>query len=205
MILGEIDRVGSTYVGTKFFALSIPVGSMYVTNADSHRSGNVTTMTWQGVPIPIVWKSALLGILRVWPWFLGFAWPFATHWEENVSSIPTSTWLTSVAFFAVALLSLVPGRLSPAERGKLEVLRTVTGMALDPRRLGRWTREGTLEQLRHDATRLGLALDAEAARAALAELPHAVLPHLYALACYSEGASWREVADACAARMGLSR
>src|SRR5262245_51353123 len=104
MIIGEIDRVGSHYVGTKFFALCIPVSSMYVTNADSRRSGNVTTLTWQGVQIPIVWKSALLGILRAWPWFLGFAWPFVTHWEENVSTIPMSTWLTSVGFFALALL-----------------------------------------------------------------------------------------------------
>lgn len=60
MMLGEVDNVDGHYIATKFYGLCIPARSMYVTSYSSERRGNVTSMSWGGVPVKLNVKSILL-------------------------------------------------------------------------------------------------------------------------------------------------
>lgn len=196
MMLGRVDEVDGHYVATRFLALVIPTGSMYVTSESSARRGNVTTMSWQGVPIRIHLRSVALAYPRVWLPFLALAWPFILHWGENVSSTPPSTWLTSLAFIAVSALSHVPGRLSEEEKARLRVLGSVTGMRLDPARLHVMTREAKRDALADLMTKGGLPTGAEDIVAVLEDIPTPALPLVYGYCRYAgDDATWRECAE----------
>ena len=121
MMLGYVDRVDDHLIATKFEFLLIPVSSMYVTGESSHRSGNRTTFTWSGVPIRFNFKSAALAYPRVWLWFLALAWPFITHWGENVESMTWKDWMAPLALIVAAILSNLAGGLSKHEKRRLRV------------------------------------------------------------------------------------
>ena len=163
MMLGEVDRVDGHYIATKFYGLVIPLSSMYVTSESSSRRANVTTMSWEGVPVRFNVKSALLAYPRTWLWVLAAAWPFVTHYGENINDVPSSTYWTMAGMAATALFfAFVPGRLSAREKARLRVLGRVTGLNLDPKKLSGWTRVAKVEFLRGQLAhlfRLG-ALDA---------------------------------------------
>jgi hypothetical protein len=201
MLLGEIDRVDTHFVATKFAALVLPTGTQLVTSMDISRSGNVTTMRWTGVPLRLSGKSILLAYLRVWPWFLGLAWPFLTHYGENVNAIPSSVYYTSLGWFALALLALVPGRLGDGEKRRLRALRGVTQMAVDPKRLTSFGRESLRLDLEPQLSEAKLPMEPRAAMLSARNAPLEVLPLLHAYACASDGAEWREVAEESGRRL----
>src|SRR4051812_32065737 len=115
MMLGEVDNVDGHYIATKFYGLFIPASSMYVTAYSSERSGRTTRMSWSGVPVKLNAKSALLAYPRVWLWILAIAWPFLTHWGENVNDTPRSTWITAGLFIVLAIASNFVGGVSKQE------------------------------------------------------------------------------------------
>ncbi|HZS39048.1 MAG TPA: hypothetical protein VFF06_19590 [Polyangia bacterium] len=200
MMLGVIDEVDGHFVATKFLALLLPTGSMYVTKQTFSRSGNVSSMSWEGVPIPFQWKSAALAYPRVWLWFLGVAWPFLTHWGENVSRVPSSAYYTSLGMFAAALLALIPGRPSAREKNRLRALGVATGMRLDPKRLYPATREVARGELEDELKQASLPTTPKECAAAGA-LPRELVARVYAFACYSaacasgaEADEWRAAA-----------
>jgi hypothetical protein len=196
MLLGEVDRVDDHYIATKFLGLLIPVSSMYVTSSSSSRRGNVSTLSWEGVPVRFNVKSALLAYPRVWLWFLAAAWPFLTHYGENVNDVPASTYWTMGGMVATALFfAFVPGRLSAREKARLRVLGRVTGLKLDPSKLVGWTRVAKLDFLRDQLEKAGVASSPEAVLAAAQGAPAEVLDVLYTFACYSgDGRDWRDTA-----------
>jgi hypothetical protein len=202
MMLGEIDRVDDHYIATKFVGLVIPASSMYVTGYSSSRRGNVTTMTWTGVPIRFNLKSAALGLPRVWLPFLALAWPFLTHWGENVSHMPSSLWYQMAGIFVAGLLFHVPGRLSEREKARLRVLRDVTGLAMDPAKLQPMSRTLRLDELEDRVKKLGIDATPEGVAAAAKDAPAQALPLLYTFACYSrDEPAWRDAAGAVLARI----
>lgn len=195
MMLGQIDEVDGHYVATKFAALSIPTGSMYITAESYSRRGNVSTHTWEGVPIKLQWKSALLAYPRVWFPFLAIAWPFLMHWGQNISATTTSTWLTSGAFIVASALSHLPGRLSDATKARLRLLGTVSGMRLDPAKLPPYTREHKRDFFAELMVKGGLPTAPDAIVAVLEDIPTPALPLVYAFARYSgDDPTWRECA-----------
>ncbi len=209
MMLGEVDRVGTHYIATNFIALCIPTGSMYVTKTDYSRSGNVSRMSWQGVNIPLDWRSALIAYPRVWLWFLALAWPFLTHWGENVSNTPRSVWYTSLAMIVFAILAHFPGRLSKAEKARLQTLGEATGLRIDPKRLSPLTRMQVRDDLEPKLRDASLPVTADGIRTASPSLPRELRAQLYAFALYSavdarkekdaeQAAAWQAAADALA-------
>ena len=202
MMLGEVDRVDDHFIATKFVGLLLPVSSMYVTSVSSSYSGNRSTMTWSGVPVRFNFKSAALAYPRVWLHFLAVAWPFITHWGQNVNAMTTKDWLPSIAMIAVGLLALIPGRLSEREKRRLRVLGSVTGLSLDPSKLQSFTRETRLQFLEDTARARGLPTTAEGCAAAAKDAPREALPLLYTLARYAgDTPAWRAAADAVLARL----
>lgn len=197
MMLGEVDRVDDHFIATKFHALLIPGGSMYVTHQDRTRSGNVTTMSWSGVPIKFNWKSAALAIPRVWLWFLAAAWPFITHYGAHVSKTPNSTWFTMLGFVVVALLLQLPGRLSAAEKDRLRILGRVTGMRIDPAKLQPMTRTIECDNLEASLSQAGIVTTPQGLLAAADSASPAVLGALYTYARYAgDSREWRDAAEA---------
>jgi hypothetical protein len=147
------------------------------------------------VPVRLDWKSVALAYPRVWLWFLAFAWPFLTHWGENVNRIPSSTWLTCGGLIVLALLFHLPGRLSSREKDRLRVLGSVTGMRVDPSKLMPWTRTSKQELLEAELAMSGVDTTPEGIVAASAGAPREALAALYAFACYSgDDREWRDVA-----------
>ncbi len=201
MMLGEVDNVDGHFIATKFHALLVPTGSMYVVDQASSRSGNVTTMTWSGVPVKFNVKSALLAYPRVWLWMLAFAWPFLTHYGESLSSTPMSCWYTMGGMVAVAVLAHVPGRLSEREKKRLRILGEVTGMRLDPSKLMPWTRESKRDVLEHQLREMGIDTTPDGVSRACVDASPEVLSLLYGYARYAgDDADWRRVADSVLAR-----
>ncbi len=203
MMLGVIQSVDGHFVATKMFAFLIPSGSMYVTSMNVSRYGNRTTISYQGIPIRTQWLSVVLGILRVWPWFLGFAWPFLLAWGKNVNAVPSSVYYAALGWFALALLALIPGRLSKSQKELRRRLGEVTGMKLDPSLLLPGTRETTRYDLERRMKEASLPLTAPECAKAAAELPVDVLPLLYAYARYAgDGPDWRAVSNIASQRLG---
>jgi hypothetical protein len=202
MMLGSVDAVDDHHIATEFVLLLIPSRSMYVTSVSMTRHGNRTEMKWGGIFIPLVWKSVALAYPRVWLWFLAIAWPFLSHWGENVSRIPSSTWWISGAMIAAALLALLPGRLSAHEKKRLRALGAVTGWRIDPRRLFKQNREAKRWELEQAAKEGSLPTTPEAALAAAPTLAVELVPRVYALACYSavDDPAWRPAAAALLTR-----
>jgi hypothetical protein len=202
MMLGYVDRVDDHVIATKFEFLLIPTGSMYVTGESSERHGNRTTFSWSGVPILFNWKSAALAYPRVWLWFLAFAWPFLTHYGENVDSMTWKDWMAPLGMVVAAILSQFLGRLPEREKKRLRVLGSVTGLRIDPSKLNRFTRE-TKRQIMEDAfTKAGMPIEADACEKLAATAPAEELPLLYAFTRYSgDGPAWRAASSAVLARL----
>jgi hypothetical protein len=204
MMLGVIHSVDGHFIATKLFAFLIPSGSMYVTDMQVSRYGNRTQIAYQGIPIKTQWLSVILGIVRVWPWFLGFAWPFLLAWGQNVNAVPSWIYYSALGWFALALLALIPGRLSKKDKSLRRHLGELTGMRLDPAQLLPGTRETTKYELERRMTDASLPITAAECEKAAATLSPDVLPLLYAYARYAgDEADWRAVADAAAQRLPL--
>lgn len=202
MMLGVVDEVDGHYIATRFAGLLIPLSSMYVVSSSSERSGNVTTTTWEGVEVKFNWKSAVLAYPRVYLPMLSLAWPFITHWGENVNDIPRSTWITAAALFVSAFLFLIPGRLSAREKSRLRVLRQATGMALDPSKLHDERRMGELFAMTDTLKRANLPSTYEGLAPLIEALPAAALPTVYAFSVYSaDDPRWAELGARAYARI----
>jgi hypothetical protein len=202
MMLGVIHSVDEHFIATKMFALLFPSGSMYITSASVSSYGGRTQIDYQGIPIKTQWLSIILGILRVWPWFLGFAWPFLLAWGKNVNAVPSWIYYSALAWFALALLALIPGRLSQKDKNLRRHLGELTGMKLDPSQLLPGTRETTKFDLERRMKEASLPITAAECEKAAATLSPDVVPLLYAYARYAgDDADWRAAAHAAAQRL----
>lgn len=202
MMLGRIHELDGHFVGTEFFAFVgplIPLRSMYVTNEQFERRGNVSIHRWQGVDVPLHPGSIVLGYLRVWLPILAFAMPFILMWGEPVE-LDRQEYLVSVALFvAWIFLLVVPGRLSRRAKEEATILRAVTGIGLAPKRLDRFELETRTDRLAERLAAEGVsATDPKDARAALDAAPRDVRALLFVYARYASRGepAWSEVATA---------
>jgi hypothetical protein len=198
MMLGRVDEVDGHYIATKFVALLVPTGTMYVTGEKSSKATRGITMTWSGVPIQWNWKSLGLAYARVYLPVLGVAWPFVTHWGENVATIPKYVWVVSVALVAASFLFLIPGKLPEEEKARLRILGSITGMRIDPGKLREATRQVKRDSLGALMEKGGIPTTPDDIIAVLDDIPGPALPLVYAYACYAgDDEAWR----ACAAQV----
>ena len=202
MMLGKVDELEGHFVGTEFFAFIgpiFPVRSMYVTHETFERRGNVSVHRWEGIDIPLHWKSVVLGYLRVWLIILAFVSPFILMWEEPLD-FERPEWLVTLGLFVAWILALaVPGRLSKNARARLEVLRQVTGVGLDPRRLDPFARMTKVDVLAEELTKQGFPMkDPKTIEGAVAGTTPEMRMLLFVHASHAaiEDAQWRGVREA---------
>ena len=195
MILGRIDEVDGHYVATKFVALLVPTGSMYVTGEKTSKSSRGLAMTWSGVPVRFNWKSVTLAYARVYLPVLGVAWPLLTYWGQNVATIPKYVWVISLALVVASFLFLLPGRLPEPEKARLRLLGSITGMRIDPGKLRETTRHMKRDSLCDLMEKGGLPSTPDDIIAVLDDIPGPALPLVYAYACYAgDDEAWRTCA-----------
>ena len=150
-MVGKTDAVDGVYVGTRFFFFIgplLPTESMYVVSESSRSVGRGTVFSYQGVKLPLQWKSVLLGYVRVWLFWLAIVYPFYRHWGELVVFTPDVTWIPPIAMLvAWVFFLIVPGRLSETEKKRRRLLARYTSFLLDPAQLDRFRRNVAIEEL----------------------------------------------------------
>lgn len=176
MIVGRDDEVDGHYVGTRLAALVIPSGTSYV--------GDRTQLAIRSSA-----ASLVLGVARVWVPLAALAWPLMFGWVLRA-------WIEAGVLAVVAFLLHRPLELPDAEKKKLRLLGSQTGLRIDPSRLLPATRKGKLEMLEALMTKGGLAPDPEWLVLVLDEIPGPALPLVYAYARYaSDAPPWSDCAE----------
>jgi len=201
-LVGTTDNVDGKYIGTRFFALVgplLPLSSILVTSESFERSGNRSTHRYEGFPLPLYWKSVLLGYLNVWLPILALAWPFLAHYGERVEFTLRQFGPTLALFAAWIVVLALPGRLSKVQKEQLRAMARYAGLPVDPRRLDRMSREGTREQLAAKLEAAGLPTTPEGCARAVPGASADEAGIFYTFARYAgapRDLEWRRVADA---------
>jgi hypothetical protein len=198
-LIGRTDAVGKQYVGTRFFAFVgpiLPLKTMFIVSESFQQSGRSSTHSYQGVGLKLYWKSVLLGYLRVWTPILALAWPFLTMWGQAVRFEWKQEWIVPLVLLAAWIPMLIfPGRLSAAKQAQLKVIAEHAGLAVDPRRLGRFERDNTTEDLAERLKARNLPIDPQGTRRAAAGASREDVGLMYAHARYVGDEEWRNVAE----------
>jgi hypothetical protein len=194
MMLGRIDDVDGDFVATEFLVCAIPTASVYVADP-----GARTTRSGDGrVRILTDWRSVVLGYIRFWLPLIAVGCP---SYQAVTSHVLPMTWLASGVGIVVAVASLGAGRLGEAEKARLRVLGTVSGLRLDPSRLREATRMVKRDLLGQLMTRAGIPTTPEGILEVLDEIPVPAMPLVFGYACYSgDSREWRECAELVYAR-----
>lgn len=176
MIVGRDEQVDGHYIGTRLVGLVIPAGARYV-------GGKAET------PIKSDAKTTLLGIVRVWIPLLAVIWPFVRGGSKLA-------FLEAGVLAAAGLLLHRPLELDEAEKKKLRLLGSQTGLRIDPSKLLPATRKAKLDMLEALMTKGGLAADPDWLIQVLDEIPGPALPLVYAYARYAaDDGVWAECAS----------
>lgn len=176
MIVGRDDEVDGHAIGTRFVALVIPVGTVYV-----------------GGKAPLAIRSTagsiVLGLARIWVPLAALAWPALFRWSVHA-------WIEAAVLAFVAVMLHRRLELPEAEKKKLALLGSQTGLRIDPARLLPATRKAKLEMLGALIDKGGLAPDPEWLVTVLDDIPGPALPLVYAYARYAGDAPpWSECAE----------
>ena len=209
LVAGRIEEVDGECIATHFFAPFafplFPQRSIYLRR--EVREGR-RQMSHEGEPIPLVWKSVVLGYLRVWLAWAAFTSPFWLMWGERLD-FGRPEWFVVVGLFVAWILVLVvPGRLGGLAKAQRQALFRQTGLYLDPARLSSFELEERKEELERDVEGHGLPIEAGALDEALgsADETQARLAYAYAryAAVFSKDAAFERTADAAWARFGTA-
>jgi hypothetical protein len=198
MLVGSVDRVGKAYVATRFFSFIgplIPQSSMLVLHESFEQHGNRSTHSYGGRPLKLVWKSVLLGYLRVWLLWFVFGWPFISMWGQRVDFSRPEFLVSGAAFLVWLAVVIFPGRLSKQEVAQLTVLGSVTGVPARPEYLDLIDFELKKDVLQTRMKDEGLPLNpGECARAVEKASPDQTAL-IYAFARYTKEGEWQNVMD----------
>ncbi|HVH41053.1 MAG TPA: hypothetical protein VM925_01880 [Labilithrix sp.] len=190
MMIGRIDEVDGHFVATKFVGLLVPTESMYF----AHRNGRSTSSEASaGVRIQRDWRSIALGYGRVWLPVVALALPIA---RACVGPVHATTWIVSAAFLGISLAAHRGGRLAEAEKAKLRLLGSVTGLRIDPERLRSSTRDVKRDSLGDLMEKGGIPMTPEGILSVLDDIPMPAMPLVYGYARYAgEDPAWRHCAE----------
>ncbi|MBX3263954.1 MAG: hypothetical protein KF782_30050 [Labilithrix sp.] len=191
MMIGRVDEVDGHFVATRFIAF-VPTECLYVSPKSPRKS--VAGATKDGVRIQTHWQSVALGYARVWLPVLAIALPIA---QASFGDLRLATSFASVAMLAASAAAHRAGRLPEAEKARLRVLGTVTGLRIDPSKLQRTTREVKATSLGELMEKGGIPMTPEGILSVLDDIPMPAMPLVYGYARYAgDDPEWR----ACAAR-----
>jgi hypothetical protein len=191
MMIGRVDEVDGHFVATKFVALTVPTECLYVPRK-SPRTSVAETSSSGGVRIQTDWRSVALGYARVWFPILAIALPVM---NAAAGKLHFATVMLGVNLLAISALAHRSGRLPEAEKARLRVLGTVTGLRIDPSKLQPGTREIKRALLGDLMEKGGLPLTPDGILSVLDDIPMPAMPLVYGYACYSgDDPDWRDCA-----------
>lgn len=136
MHLGDVDKLGTEYVTTKYLVFGLPViplGSIYMVDAG------------HGFDIPVHGTSVGLGYLRIISWVIAFTVGVLYVGGAHRTGAMLA-WTVGSASVAV-LSTFVLGRLSASERQRRTLLAHVTGLGAPPEWVPENLRAATLARL----------------------------------------------------------
>ncbi|MBX3224816.1 MAG: hypothetical protein KF795_30150 [Labilithrix sp.] len=192
MMLGRVDEVDGHFVATRFIAI-VPTACLYVSPKNPRTS--VAGATKDGVRIRTEWRSVALGYARVWLPVLAIALPIA---QLLSGGLHVATAVASFAMLAVSAVAHRSGRLPEAEKARLRVLGTVTGLRIDPSKLQPATREVKCASLGELMEKGGIPMTPDGILSVLDDIPTPAMPLVYGYARYaSDDPEWRECAARC--------
>ncbi len=187
MILGRVDEVDGSYVGTRFLAGAVPLRCMYIT----HTSGRVPEGL-EELPLRTSWRSIVLGYLRVWAPMLAVA---ALGADLACGGVHRATIALAGLLLGASAVAHRAGRLSSNEKARLRLLGSVTGLRLDPALLPTATREAKRASLEALMSKGGIPSSASSILAVIDGIPTPALPLVYGYARYAgDDEPWVECA-----------
>lgn len=157
LVAGRIEEVDGECIATHFFApFALPLFPQRSIYLKSEVREARRQMTHFGESIPLVWRSVVLGYLRVWLGWLFFTSPWILMWGESLD-FSRPEWLVTLGLFVAWIFVLVvPGRLSKRERLERQVLYRATGLHLPPKYLRSFDLEETTEELKQRLEEAGV-------------------------------------------------
>jgi hypothetical protein len=191
MMLGRVDEVDGHFIATRFVAFLFPAECLYI----AHKNPRVTLARKNdgNIRIQTDWRSVALGYARVWPPILAVGLPLLQLIAVGTLALPMMA--VSMVLASASAVAHVSGRLPEAEKARLRMLGTVTGLRIDPSKLQPNTREVKREQLGELMEKGGIPITPENILAVLEEIPVPALPLVYGYARYSgDDPTWRHCA-----------
>jgi hypothetical protein len=191
MMLGRVDEVDGSYVATKFLAFLVPQQCVYVAG---HGSPRATLGASSMLRLRTDWRSIGHAYARVWLPILAIAFPIPFYFFGGV---PLGVWMSAGAMLAIAVTAHHSGGLSEAEKERLRLLGTITGLRIDPSRLRADTRERKRDVLAALMEKGGIPKTTEGILQVLEDIPLPAMPLVYGYARYvSDDTDWHECAEA---------
>jgi hypothetical protein len=191
MMLGRVDDVDGHYIATKFVAAAIPTESVYVTPMAA-RASQVTSAA--PLKVKTDWRSIGLGWARVWLPVFAITSPVLQLILFHTVNVITI--ISSLLVGACAVAAFRAGKLPEAEKARLRLLGTVTGLRVDPSRLPdafRATKRDTLGDLMEKG---GIPMTPAEILSVIDDIPVPAMPLVYGYACYAgDDLEWRECAE----------
>jgi hypothetical protein len=195
MMLGRVDEVDGHYVATKFFAFVIPTGCMYIPHEDPR-----STKPGFGGEVRLRMDARTVGIAyaRIWFPIVAFALPVASALQGG---FPAISMAVGALLVAVSIAAWRSGSLTDAEKQRLRLLGTVTGLRLAPARLQPQMRETKRESLGALMEKGGIPLTPDGILSVIDDIPVPALPLVYGYARYAgDTPDWVECANHIYAR-----
>jgi hypothetical protein len=210
LLVGSVDELDGHFVATRFFTLGVPIvplETLYVTGQTFERRGNASIHRYEGVQLKLRPVSLLAGYLRVHlPFWLvvGFAW---ANWGRTISWAALDFYpAVALPVLALWIASFFLGRPRGEVRARLKVLRTTTGMAVEPRWLPEDSLQNGIAGLEWRLGKAGVNVDLDWLAGHADTLPDEVVPAVWALATYhgEAEARWGALAARLWGRVGAA-
>lgn len=193
MILGRVDEVDGSFIATQFIAGAIPVKSLYITGKKAPRARATSSLGPIEVKTDV--RSIGLGYARAWLPALA-AGAFLVDFILSHADLHVLT----VLFILVAGLGTVlanrAGKLPEAEKARLRLLGTVTGLRIHPWKLHDATRATKRDSLGALMDKGGIPMTPEGILSVIDDIPMPAMALVYGYCCYAgDDPEWRECAE----------
>jgi hypothetical protein len=199
MMLGRVDEVDGHFVATKFFAFVIPTECVYVARGSTRARADYAPH--EALRIKLQWHSILCAYARVGFAAVALALLCAAFLYARQTRIAL---VASGALIAASAIAFGSGYLTEAEKERLRLLGTVTGLRIDPSKLLPSTRSTKLASLAKLMAKAGIPTTARDLFPLLDDLPPPAMPLVYGYARYAgDDAAWRDCAELVYARCDL--
>ena len=193
MILGRVDEVDGHFVATNFVGGVIPTKSLYITGKAAPRMS--ATSSLGPIEVKTDYQSIGLAYARVWlPVLAVSALVFDVIVSQLDVHVPTVVFL--LVAISCALYARTAGTLPDAEKKRLRLLGTVTGLRISPEKLNDGTRATKRDSLGDLMEKGGIPMTPEGIIEVIDDIPMPAMALVYGYCCYAgDDPVWKQTAD----------